>query len=947
MTRKTTNNLKNTETVRRNFIDIIILTETWSRNNERFDTYKINNYQNFSVNRTTGDKGGGILVYIHKKYNAIEEDSKINDDIEFLLVKIFIGNELWHILGVYRRPQSDLENFLTELEEIISKTDVNRLIVAGDFNINVLEYNAKTSLYLDSLRSLNLHVTNGAISRDNSLLRNSGSLLDHCLINCNKKKFITLTSERIKKMSDHNMIILLMQLDKPVEFRTRLIKFKTDEKAASDDINWSLFNCEISSSHDNVDLYWESFHNLISNTVEKHTKKKIIRLPKNETTLPVWANSKYQSMLHTLNNLADKIDRLKVREKPCDSLELKYMDLNLIRNEYGSVIAKLYYKNKSLQSHKEAWKVINELSGRRKKKEQLLLYTDCGETIVDELVIANRFQDKFLSIVGQNYETDKLNNHSYFGSSMLTSFVFEEVTPVLIQNIISSLPTKSSTGYDNISTNLIKNVNELASIHLSNIFNLMISEGTYPNGLKTSLIVPIHKGDNKSNINNYRPISLLPCVDKIFEKIMFGQMSNWMEKNCLHDRFQYGFRERKGCQEAIAMALNVINRAIDENKSVAIISFDIAKAFDNVNLKILMRKLYFLGFRSLAYDLIENFLTNRKQKVKYNNSFSYVGNIYRGVPQGANGGPFLFTCMINDMKDLSTHSTLLKYADDLLLILPLENNLSDSALNKNLLIHDLNTLREYYNSNDLILNCEKSKYLIIGNNLDDELEVYLRKQNIAKCDSLMYLGFKLCTDQHIKCHVDKVAKSLASSINALRIMKKELPTSALKSFYFAHIYSHLNYCSFALLKAKSTDVDRLQKLQNKTLKIIQGLPRLFPTKELFCNIFPDSLSIIGIIYLSAIVMVKKAVETKDDSLPRITRFRESARNRNLYITPGRKRELRSDITHVGCKLFNQLPENIKSIHELSRFKKEVKSYLLQHTESLLRTRQFTSNLINL
>ncbi|KAG5674284.1 hypothetical protein PVAND_004263 [Polypedilum vanderplanki] len=931
---------------RSNFIDVIVLLETWSTENDQFDTYKIKNYNNFSITRPKGKKGGGILIYIHKKFQAIKIDSMINGDIEFLLLKLIIEEECWFILGIYRKPQGDLERFLDCFEEIVAKVDVQRLIIAGDINVNILKACHKTSSYIDCIQSLNLKF-NEAVTRDNMLFRSSGSLIDHCLISHDIDNYLAFTSTKITKMSDHNFVLLLLQLKTFSKRKVRLTKSILNETTAIDNINWALFNWNVDPHDGNVDFYWNSLYKTISKLIDDSTTKRTIRLPKNESTLPMWADKKYQSMLHTLNNLSDKIERFKLNGRPFDLLECKYKEMNSIRTEYGSIIAKLFYKRMSLRGNKEAWEIINELAGRKKEIQQLILITNNNEIIVNEAEIAQTFQSKFISIVGKPLNPIKSLRNKYFGPLVSKTFVFDEVSPLYINNVIHSLPNKKSTGLDNISTKVMKGISELFSIHLCNFFNIMVRTGKYPDRLKSSIIVPIYKGGNPTSADNYRPISLLSCVDKVLEKVIFGQMNEWMEKNHLHDNYQYGFRGRRGCQEAIAMALNIIGEALDTYGSVIVISFDISKAFDNVNLIILLRKLYFLGFRSTAHDLIESFLTSRRQTVKYKESLSDSEEIMRGVPQGSNGGPFLFTCMINDLQNLSTTSKLIKYADDLLLILPIETEILDEYRNVSNLEHDMNILYDYYDSNDLLLNYEKSNYTFIGKVKDTHLEAFMSDKGISKCESINYLGFELSSNVYFTDQINKVAKAMGNGLNALKHMKKELTISALKQFYFSHIFSRVSYCSFALMRAKSTDIDRLQHLQNKIIKVIYGLPKMFSTSELYKTVACDSLTIIGTIYLSLIVMVKKCIISNDDSLPDVHCFRPSARNSNVYVRKAKNRYLKRGIIHIGCNLYNQLPENIKQLHEVSLFKKHVRTYLLRHTDSLLRQGQFTHNKIAL
>jgi retron-type reverse transcriptase len=468
----------------------------------------------------------------------------------------------------------------------------------------------------------------------------------------------------------------------------------------------------------------------------------------------------------------------------------------------------------------------------------------------------------------------------------------------------------------------------------------MIRSGVYPDALKHAIITPIPKGGDVCDVSKFRPVSLLPTIDKLFEKLLHNQMIRFMEKNKLFDQYQYGFREGRGCQNAIAKLFHKISLATDSNKSVLLVSFDISKAFDSVNISILLSKLQSTGFRGNSLSLLRSFLTNRTQTTKFKEALSESGIIGKGVPQGSNLGPLLFNIMINDLQSLQTYAFMTKFADDLLLVLELEKIERNESVNSLKLVHDLSLLENYYKMNDLSLNCMKSRYLIIGGVSDMEIEAVLDGREIQKCDNLKYLGIDIDASFRLESHVDKLARNLVIGINALKHLKRELNLNALMNFYNAHFNSHISYYSFVLLRAKSTDIDRLQILQNKAIKIIYGLPFRFPTTDLYTRVTENVLTVIGIIYLSTIVMVWKCIKSDDLSLPPVTRLRNIARNKNLVLPKVSKKDLRRDITHSGCKLYNQLPNDIKDTSCFKEFKVKVRKFILLRTESLLREEQF-------
>jgi hypothetical protein len=345
-----------------------------------------------------------------------------------------------------------------------------------------------------------------------------------------------------------------------------------------------------------------------------------------------------------------------------------------------------------------------------------------------------------------------------------------------------------------------------------------------------------------------------------------------------------------------------------------------------------------MGFRGTALKLIESFLSNRTQVVKFGDVLSFIGLVLKGVPQGSNKGPLLFNLLINDLSSVPTHSTLYKYADDLLLVFPLNNE----DLNENLLKlnNDLKAITDYYQGNALSVNISKSQYMILGK-VDDKIKEYLNSQSLIETSEMKYLGFLIDEDLKMSGQVDQICKSIASGIGALHQLRDHVPLQSMITFFHSHIQSHINYCSFALLRVRSIDIDRIQRLQSRALRIIYNLPYLYPSHDLFTKEAKHILPVVGLIYYTAICMVKKSYICKDGSLPNVEKLK-STRSCDLMTWRAKKKVMIDDITHTGCKLFNQLPASIKSERNFYAFKNLLKKYLLERNSSLIKSGQFAA-----
>ena len=203
-----------------------------------------------------------------------------------------------------------------------------------------------------------------------------------------------------------------------------------------------------------------------------------------------------------------------------------------------------------------------------------------------------------------------------------SSFILKQVEEKTINEIINKLPPKTSSGYDEISLKLLKKLKNPLIKPLTVIVNQMINTGIFPQMLKIAKVVPLYKKGDKNLLINYRPISLLPSISKIFEKIIYTQMYKYFEENNLFFTSQYGFRTDHSTELA---ALEVADRIIcnmDRGKIPFNIYLDLSKAFDTIDHKILLKKLDYYGIKGTSLNLIQSYLSNRKQFVNYNNTMS-------------------------------------------------------------------------------------------------------------------------------------------------------------------------------------------------------------------------------------------------------------------------------------------------------------------------------------
>ena len=260
--------------------------------------------------------------------------------------------------------------------------------------------------------------------------------------------------------------------------------------------------------------------------------------------------------------------------------------------------------------------------------------------------------------------------------------MFEPITVDTISRIISGLKPKTSNGVDNLSNKLLKFVKNVISEPLSIIINQMLKLGISPDSLKISKVVPLYKKGDDSNLSNYRPISLLPSISKIFEK---EQLTTYLDNNNLIHNHQYGFRKRHSTEYAALHIVDYLNYEMDLKRTPINLYLDLSKAFDSLSHKILISKLKHYGICDIALKLMKSYLENRKQYVQFDTCTSDMKSICIGVPQGSILGPLLFFIYINNFPNSSKLFNFLMCADDTTLFCCLEAIKSD---NKELVLNN-------------------------------------------------------------------------------------------------------------------------------------------------------------------------------------------------------------------------------------------------------------------
>ena len=324
------------------------------------------------------------------------------------------------------------------------------------------------------------------------------------------------------------------------------------------------------------------------------------------------------------------------------------------------------------------------------------------------------------------------------------------------------------------------------------LINLSFSVGKFPTILKLGQILPFHKRDDKSNCNNYRPISLISNLSKIIEKIVYSRLYLFLEQEELLYSRQFGLRNNHSTTDALIDITEKIKEACDNKLYSCGVFLDLQKVFDTVNHNILLQKLTYYGVRGLANNWFRTFISQRVQFTSINKTNSDPHLITHGVPQGSVLGPLLFLIFTNDLHKAIKNSDVHLFADDTNL---LYSNKSLKKINKHI-NQDLSFLSKWLRSNKISLNTSKTEIIIFRpkrKTIQKHLNFRISGQQIKTITHVKYLGIHL--DQHLDWNLNMTTlqSKLNRAIGLLSKIRHYVPKFLLRTLYFTLFNSHLIY----------------------------------------------------------------------------------------------------------------------------------------------------------
>lgn len=901
-------------------IDCIVLTETWNIPNP--ELFSLNGYK-LVYNEGRLNQNDGVVVYLKSVYEYTHKIIHLNDN-RVIQIKIILGNKNTLVVNaIYRSPSTDLNEFNISLQEFLKFNDTKDTtysIFIGDMNIDILGNDEYCQEYLSIMSEFGYLSTINCKTR---VQNNNGTCIDHIFLK--SKKDIT-----------NQIMPLVIQTNITDHYTTALQLILTDCKVKTDDIhykkyiNYDKLNNLLREtswlpvfSPTSPDAGIDKFVEILTAAINNCTTTKKIK--RRNTKITPWITNALVKSIDEKNKLHK---RLKVDPSNVE-LELSYKSY---RNKLANLIKKTkfeYYQN-LLNIHasdsKTLWKIVQEISSTKTKKLFVSKITnDTGEIITNPYSIADEFNKAYTQL-GKQMAKKITKNPNYVPqkNTSLNSFALIPTDSSEIENLINGLKQNKSPGVDDIKSEALKKIVVHIKEPLTHLFNLCLEKGVWPMSFKETLVVPIFKNGDETAITNYRPISLITHLSKIFEHVLKKRLEGYLSKYDLISKRQYGFREKVSTQDALLALSSQASSALDENKPSLCVFIDLSKAFDTVSHKLLLEDLEDIGMRDNCLKLFKSYLANRIQAVKVNGVRSNPDKIEYGVPQGSVLGPILFNIYINGMFSIKTKGEILGFADDTAIFY--KANTWEEL--RETVEADLPLIKNWFEYKLLTINMSKTHYLIFSCNRNnkpqfDSLHLNSMGQfhTILPKEAVKYLGVYI--DSHLRwdTHIDYLCRKLRMLIHKFKYLRDILQLKQLKLLYHALVESHLRYGIVTWGGALKTHIRPLETLQKKFLKIIMKKPFRYPSDKLFRE--STAFDIRQLYYYNTVLQYHRVEHNFIFPM-----HHHNTRRRHLPQTPHVHKSVgQRSFIFSAPKIYNSLPQHLHKIGNKLLLKRELKTYI--------------------
>lgn len=892
-------------------VHAVAVSETWYNNslNDRFVSIP-----GFTLIRhdRTGKRGGGVAIYLRENFKfRIVKKSSSNAHTEFLFIEIISSHDNLLVGVVYNPPTNkSLDTLSKHLSTICLQ--FNHVVIAGDFNIDSQLDSGNLRNFRNILASANLDITSNLPT--NHVINCRSTQIDYIFTH-RSENIIECGQMYLGSFTSHDLLFA------SYDFNTlHMSESLTIQYRAIDKIDAAALNAR-ASQLDFSEIFATSDVNVMLNIL-------------------------IFNLIFLLNEFAPIIKKIKKFSPYPPWYSRQIIRLIDLRNFHHNASKT---RSSDFKFHKDQSKKLNKQVTTMKRNLKYNYFKKKFDFNLPPKVLWNNLRNfgvvKQSNDLNTNFTASEINNHftesfspaspavdynsEFTDRTHITEFNFVGTNDLEVHECLFSI-TSNAKGVDDLSIKFIKKLSPTIVPILTYIINNCIMRAEFPQLWKTANVFPLPKVASPNSLDDFRPISVLPCLSKIFEKIIEMQINSHMKRNSSLSKFQSGFRSNHSTTTALTKINNDIMKMLDSNNAAMLVLLDFKKAFDKVPHSLLIRKLYkSFNFSRNAAKLIGNFLSNRKQRVSINGDKSEFSEITSGTPQGSILSALLFSLFIDDIVSfLNSHFSDIHihlYADDTQIYFEFKpSKLNDAIIRMN---EVLLNVEFWCFSNEVIINASKSKAIIIGRNkLIPDSDLFINGSPIEWCDSVRNLGLQMNSSLNSSDHIEIISNQIFATVSMLRqskfIVSEKMRLHLVKTLVLPRIL----YCNPIYQFATASNMKPLKRAFNYAVRYIYSLGYYDPVSNMIpsvlgCNSLENYLNAHACIFLHRLVRRNEPQYLSEELI-------RTSRPRSYKLVPQARKYASTSKCFFsdGIGLWNLLPEHVRRESSAGNFKKECLSF---------------------
>ena len=927
-------------------LDAVAVSETFIKAHTPQNLQKIPGWKFFKKNRISNHGGGiGIFIRDHLAQNAkIIKLPQTFTQPETLFVELTVKNTKVALGVIYKPPKIPYGVFATIQESLAYiTTKYEHTIITGDFNTNFLQPES----YPTSFFQVNVIEPFGLsqiIKEPTRVTATSSTLIDLMLVSNldNVKKSGVVD---VPGISDHCLVYLAYAVRKPKfvpkTFTRRDFK-NFSQEAFIQDLNTTPFENIFAVEDFELDKKATIFENYFNSVLDRHAPYRTFTVTHPKAP---WLTTEIKNLMSERDKQKNKFNSIKnklskIPDHTAEHYSLKYQlnqaeqNFKTLRNRVNRVIrdAKIQTFNSEVNEKIKFAKQYHDALKRHHVVDSKFSENSCN---IDPNVLNEAFTAYNNSPVNDTALNDYIDK--ILENRKQPTFSFREVTDAEVCKVIKSIKS-NALGIDGISAKYLKMSIDVIAPFITHIINCSFKYQKFPDRWKHAIIKPIPKKEDPTSASDFRPISILPAISKIIEKIACSQMCNFFKGDKSLDKLQSAYKKFHSTNTALLNISDDIYQSLDKSQITILILLDYSKAFDCANHKLILAKLKAAGFQDDALSWVLGYLSDRKQKVKTDSGESNWISIKNGVPQGSILGPLLFLVLVSDLYKSISNGNYHMYADDTQLYYHCKLNQVSAVIEK--INSDLQNIHLFSNENCLKLNTGKSNFIIIGSkpNLNklkqlDLPPIVLNNEPIERKYHVKNLGVIFDESFSWTNHVNKIVSTSFFKLRQVYRHKKFLSFESKVKVCESYVLCHLNYCDSVYFNITEILKNKIQKVQNTCFRFIFGLRKYDHISSCLKNL--DTLNMENRRILHGLTLMRKIKNNLAPSylVERIQLHENihsyNTRNKNNIVIDKSNTALRQkSFFPFFSKLYNEITKDPKYCNKsLSTFQTYVKKHL--------------------